>query len=214
MNSSFIKTWKVAILLEESLMVWLNLCGICFANLRGNAQNFKKQVNILREISNILCILLPSEMPDKRVGNFLEKAMSSKSKIILIFNENTREEVKNYYDSVIDQHSTKLYSITKSLMASDYRFLKSIRQAIQSNIKETEVKSLEKVRLLLQESGVYIDDDQGNVEWDKIFKTWLSFGIEETKKWFKLQLHIPVLADLERKKHNPKFRSNNQNTSR
>ncbi|XP_046849931.1 interferon-induced very large GTPase 1-like [Xenia sp. Carnegie-2017] len=147
---------------------------ICFANLRGDAQNFKKQVNILCEISNILCILLPSEMPDKRVGNFLEKAMSSKSKIILIFNENTREEVKKYYDSVIDQHSTKLYSITKSLMASDYRFLKCIRQAIQSNIKETEVKSLE--------------------------------------KWFKLQLHIPVLADLERKKHNPKFRPNNENT--
>ncbi|XP_046849925.1 uncharacterized protein LOC124443517 [Xenia sp. Carnegie-2017] len=187
---------------------------ICFANLRGNAQNFKKQVNILREISNILCILLPSEMPDKRVENFLEKAMSSKSKIVLIFNENMRKEVKNYYDGVIDQHSTKLYSFTKSLMTSDYRFLKSIRQKIQSNIKETEVKSLEKVRLLSQESGVYVDYDQANVEWDKTFKTWLSFGIEETKKWFKLQLHIPVLADLERKKHNPKFPLNNENTSR
>ncbi|XP_046850914.1 interferon-induced very large GTPase 1-like [Xenia sp. Carnegie-2017] len=185
---------------------------ICFANLRGNAQNFKKQVKILREISHILCVLLPSEMPDKPVENFLEKAMSSKSKIILIFKENMQEEVKNYYDSVIDQHSTKLYSFTKSSMTSDYRFLKSIRQAIQSNIKEKEVKSLE--TFLSKKSGVYVDDDQANVEWNKTFKTWLSFGIENTKTWFKLQLHIPVLADLERKKHNPKFRPNNENTSR
>ena len=60
---------------------------ICFANLRGNAQNFKKQVNILRELSNILCILLPSEMPDEGMINFLDEAMLPEGKTLLIFKE-------------------------------------------------------------------------------------------------------------------------------
>ena len=34
---------------------------ICFANLRGEAAEFKKQLDVLLTISSVLCILLPSE---------------------------------------------------------------------------------------------------------------------------------------------------------
>ncbi|XP_046850916.1 interferon-induced very large GTPase 1-like isoform X2 [Xenia sp. Carnegie-2017] len=187
---------------------------ICFANLRGDAQNFKKQVNILRQISNVLCILLPSEMPDKHMRNFLNDALLLNGKNMLIFNENRREEGKKFYNGLKNQHSTKLSFFTKAQKPNEYNFLQSIHQAIMSNIKKDEVRSLVELRQWSKESGIYFDDDKPYVDLGKTVETWLTSGYNEAKNLFKLQSHIPVFADLERKKLNPKVRRSNENKTR
>ncbi|XP_046850913.1 interferon-induced very large GTPase 1-like isoform X2 [Xenia sp. Carnegie-2017] len=187
---------------------------ICFANLRGDAQNFKKQVNILRQISNVLCILLPSEMPDEHMRNFLNDALLLNGKNMLIFNEKRREEEKKFYNSLRNRHSTKLSFFTKAQKPNEYNFLQSIHQAIMSNIKKDEVRSLVELRQWSKESGIYFDDDKPYVDLGKTVETWLTSGYNEAKNLFKLQSHIPVFADLERKKRNPKVRRSNENTTR
>ncbi|XP_046851638.1 interferon-induced very large GTPase 1-like isoform X2 [Xenia sp. Carnegie-2017] len=182
---------------------------ICFANLRGDAQSFKKQVNIIREISNILCILLPSEIPDEQARNFLEEAILSKGKTLLIFNEKRQEEVNKYYKDLKKYHGTKLSFFTKALKPNKYEFFESIRQVIQKNTKDAEeskLKSLENLKCHSKESGVYIDEDPASIILEETVETWLFDGIQEAKKLFKLQGHVPILADLEKKIHNPKFR--------
>ncbi|XP_046849924.1 interferon-induced very large GTPase 1-like [Xenia sp. Carnegie-2017] len=176
---------------------------ICFANLRGDAEKFKKQLDILREISNILCILLPSEMPDERTKNFLKEALLCKGKIILIFNEKRRNEAKKFYNGLKNEHSAKLSLFTKSQKSSEFKFLQNMRNAIQRKINETEVKSLVNLGLWPKKNGAYLDDEKDYVDFGKTVETWFPWGNEKAKKLFKLQLHVPALADLERKKHNP-----------
>ncbi|XP_046850911.1 interferon-induced very large GTPase 1-like isoform X2 [Xenia sp. Carnegie-2017] len=187
---------------------------ICFANLRGDAQNFKKQVNILKNLSNVLCILLPSEMPDEHMKNFLNDALLLNGKNILIFNEKRREEERKFYNGLKNQHSTKLSFFTKAQKPNEYNFLQSIHQAIMRNIKKDEVKSLVELREWSKESGACFDDDKPYVDLGKTVETWLTSGYNKAKNLFKLQSHIPVFADLERKKLNPKVRRSNENTTR
>ncbi|XP_046849930.1 interferon-induced very large GTPase 1-like [Xenia sp. Carnegie-2017] len=187
---------------------------ICFTNLRGNAQSFKKQVNVLREISNILCILLPSKMPDKRMKNFLDEAIMSKGKTLLIFNEKRQKEVKKYYKDLERYHRTKLSSCTKASKSNVYEFFNYVRKVIQSNIKEAEdsnkqeskLKSLANLKCQSKECGVYFDDDPAYAKLEKTVEIWISDGIQNAKNLFKLQGHVPILADLEKKIQNPKFR--------
>ncbi|XP_046849934.1 interferon-induced very large GTPase 1-like [Xenia sp. Carnegie-2017] len=190
---------------------------ICFTNLRGNARSFKKQVNVLREISNILCILLPSKMPDERMKNFLNEAIMSEGKTLLIFNEKRQKEVK-YYKDLDKYHRTKLSSCTKASKSNEYEFFNYIRKVIQSNIKKAEdinkqestLKSLANFKCHSKEIGVYFDDDPAYAKLEKIVETWISDGIQNAKNLFKLQGHVPTLADLEKKIHNPKFRPTNK----
>ncbi|XP_046849926.1 interferon-induced very large GTPase 1-like [Xenia sp. Carnegie-2017] len=187
---------------------------ICFTNLRGDAQSFKKQVNVLREISNILCILLPSKMPDERTKIFLDEAIMSEGKTLLIFNEKRQKEVKKYYKDLEKYHRTRLSSCTKASKSNEYEFFNYICKVIQSNIKkaedinkqESKLKSLANFKCHSKESGVYFDDDPAYAKLEKIVETWISDGIQNAKNLFKLQGHVPILADLEKKIHNPKFR--------
>ncbi|XP_046850909.1 uncharacterized protein LOC124444359 [Xenia sp. Carnegie-2017] len=182
---------------------------ICFTNLRGDAPSFKKQVNVLREISNILCILLPSKMPDEQMKNFLDEAIMSEGKTLLIFNEKREKEVKTYYKDLEKDHRTKLSSCTKASKSNEYEFFNYIRQVIQSNIKEakkSKLKSLANLKCHSKENGVYFDDDPAYAKLEKTVETWISDGIQNAKNLFKLQGHVPILADLEKQIHSPKFR--------
>ncbi|XP_046849939.1 interferon-induced very large GTPase 1-like [Xenia sp. Carnegie-2017] len=186
---------------------------ICFANLRGDAHNFKKQVKILGEISNILCIILPSEMPDERMINFLEK-MPVNGKTIYIFGKKVPEEVKKCYVALNNQRSKKFSVITKAHKANEYNFYESIRKKIQSNLQEAEVESLVNKMQYSKEVDVYFYDDKASADLVKTVETWITLGIHEIKNLFKLQSHVQVLADLERKKYNPKFRRSNEKSTR
>ena len=70
---------------------------IYFANLRGDATEFRKQLDVLSKISSVLCILLPSENPSVTTKAILTETLRIKADIILIFNEKLQQDTQNYF---------------------------------------------------------------------------------------------------------------------
>ncbi|XP_028414179.1 interferon-induced very large GTPase 1-like [Dendronephthya gigantea] len=177
---------------------------ICFANLRGDAKSLKKQLDVLLKISSVLCILLPSNYPnetDKTIPkDFLQEALPVKGKTILIFNDETKQtNAKEYFKELNSKNHKKFFSITKAKEKNEDRFLKRIRNKIQTSINGEEASPLLELTHL-SEDDTGVDDVHHQFE-----LAWLmDLGIEEAKHYLKLQRHIPVLANLEREKYCPR----------
>ena len=174
---------------------------ICFANLRGDSKRFKKQLEILFKISSVLCILLPSEYPDEKTISILSKATWCKAKIIVIFNETTQENTKKYFNDLRKKHRGKLSLITNAKKPNEYSFLQSIRENIQKNLHEVEARPLVELGSSARECGIQLDDDQFSPNLAKSVDTWLKLGTKKAKTLLKLQMHVPMFAELEREKY-------------
>ncbi|XP_028415115.1 interferon-induced very large GTPase 1-like isoform X6 [Dendronephthya gigantea] len=128
---------------------------ICFANLRGDARYFKKQLDLLSAISSIIFILLPSEYGEKTGETipikFLEETIFSitnfNGKAILIFNEKIRQTNALEYFNDLKSRKTELSSITSAKKQNYHRFLLSIREKIQVNVNRKLKESSPLVKL-------------------------------------------------------------------
>ena len=181
---------------------------ICFANLRGDASEFKKQRDVLTKISSVLCILLPSKCLDEKMMNILNEVTKAKSKVILIFKEKRQARTKEYFNDLKSKNRGNLSFITNANKSNEYEFLQSIRENIQKNIHKVKATPLVEVTSFASEYGIQLDDDQSSLRLTNNVDTWLKLGTKEAKGLLKLQMHVPKLADLEREKYCPKRRSN------
>ncbi|CAB4024807.1 interferon-induced very large GTPase 1-like [Paramuricea clavata] len=177
---------------------------MCFVNLRGDARDFKKQRDLLLEISSVLCILLPSESPDETKKKILEEATQSKGKVIFIFNGKRKGDSKKYFDDLKSEHGEMLSLSTRTNKSNEYDFLQSIRVNLQKNIKKVEPKPLVELASYAHKYGFHIDCKQPDSRMEYSVDTWLNQGIQEAKDTLYLQMHVPTLADLGRKKYCPK----------
>ena len=177
---------------------------ICFANLRGDAKTFTKQLNVLSKVSSVLCILLPSEYPDERMMTILKEATKSEAKVILIFNEKRQEQAKEYFNDLRSKNRGKLSLITNANKANEYDFLQSIRVNIQKNLNNVKATPLVEMASFAHEYGVQLDDHQLPLGIETGVETWLKRGTNEAKNLLKLQMHVPKFADLDREKYCPK----------
>ena len=185
---------------------------ICFANLRGDAKRFKKQLDVLFRISSVLCILLSSEYPDEQMTAILNKSTQMKAKVILIFNERTEGDTKKYFNDFKKNHG-KLSLITNAKKPNKYSFLQAIRENIQRKLHEGQKTPLvDLASCATSEYGIQLDYDQSSDKFGRILESWLRLGTKEAKSVLKLQMHVPIFADLERKKHCPKRMSKKSNS--
>ena len=177
---------------------------ICFANLRGDAKTFTKQLNVLSKVSSVLCILLPSEYPDERMMTILKEATKSEAKVILIFNEKRQERAKEYFNDLRSKNRGKLSLITNANKANQYDFVLSIRVNIQKNLHNVKATPLVEMASFAHEYGVQLDNHQLPLGIETGVETWLKRGTKEAKNLLKLQMHVPKFEYLEREKHCPK----------
>ncbi|CAB4008032.1 interferon-induced very large GTPase 1-like, partial [Paramuricea clavata] len=185
---------------------------ICFANLRGDARYFKKQLDLLLDISSVVCLLLPLEYADTTMTDILDEATKSKAKVILIFKERSTSK---YFNDLKSKHREKLSLITKAKQANKYDFLQKVRECIQENIHTVKAEPLVKLTSCVNKYGIHLDDgDQSYLRLGESVDTWLKLGIEQAKNLLKLQMHVPVLADLEREKYCPKRLGNKNDSGR
>ncbi|XP_028414919.1 interferon-induced very large GTPase 1-like [Dendronephthya gigantea] len=176
---------------------------ICFMNLRGDAGVLKKQRNVLSKISSVLCILIPSEYPDETSRKILEEAMDDKAKIILIFLEKPGQEAKQYFKLL---EGEKLASITRSKRANEHEFVKIIQEKVIGKLQDIQTTPLRNLASLASEHCINYNIGQTQTKFEENVDKWLKIGIKEAKDHLKLQLHVPVLADLEREKYRPRGR--------
>ena len=176
---------------------------ICFANLRGDAGEFKKQLDVLLKISSVLCILLPSEYPNATTTKILKQTIESEAKVILIFNEKNQEDTKKYFLDLRSERNGKLSLVTKANKRNEYSFVQSIGKNIQNNVHEVKATALVELASSAHKYGIQLDDYKLPAELEEILTTWLKRGIKEAKIFLKLQVHVPKFADLEREKYCP-----------
>ena len=177
---------------------------ICFANLRGDARNFTKQLGLLLKISSVLSILLPSECPDENMTNFLKKATEGSAKVILIFKEKRGAKAKEYFNDLRSKHRGKLSLITSDSKPNEYDFLQSIRQKVHENINGVKAEPLVKLASCASEYDINIDHEKLHFRLETSVDTWLELGTKKAKSLLKLQTHVPNFAKLEREKFCPK----------
>ncbi|XP_028403132.1 interferon-induced very large GTPase 1-like [Dendronephthya gigantea] len=139
--------------------------AICFANLRGDARYFKKQLDVLSAISSILFILLPSEYGEKKdetiPKKILEEAILSinrcSGKAILVFNEKIQQaHVKEYFEDSKSGNET-LSFITRAKWLNDCQFLRSVRDYIQKNVNRKEASPLVELVYRLSENDARVN---------------------------------------------------------
>ncbi|XP_028403247.1 interferon-induced very large GTPase 1-like [Dendronephthya gigantea] len=177
---------------------------ICFANLRGEAGIFKKQLNVLSKISSILCIVLPSACPDQTMQNILMRFVRNDTKVILLFNEKLEKSAKKYFDELKSNSDGKFSLITKAKRRNEYDYLQTIREGIRKKIDGVNARPLVKISMCANEYDIQLEDDQIDPEFKAMIDSLLEKGIERMKKLMTLQIHIPVLAELEREMYRPK----------
>ena len=177
---------------------------ICFANLRGDAGEFKKQLGLLLKISSVLCILLPSEYPNENTTEILKKATESEAKVILIFSKKMEGKAKKYFEKLRNKHRGKWSLIKYASKSNDYDFHQTIRENVQKNIDGVKAKPLVELASGASEFGITLDHDKLYFRLETSVDSWLEHGSEEAKNLLKLQTHVPKFAELERKKFCPK----------
>jgi hypothetical protein len=181
---------------------------ICFANLRGDATRFKKQLDLLLKISPVFCILLNSDCPNEKVTNILEEMTNIAAKIIIILKDKIRnEDAIKYFKELKSKCHEKLYLISSLTAGNEYSFLEKIRENLQKCLQETEgITRLGELASCSHEPGIHLDSHQLPFKgrWESSLDTWLKQDLKDAKNHLKLQMHVPVLADLEREKYSPK----------
>ena len=165
---------------------------ICFANLRGDAEEFKKQLDVLLKISSVLCILLPSEYPNETMTKILNQTIESEAKVILIVNEKKQEDTKKYFLDLRSERNGKLSLVTKANKRNEYSFVQNIGKNIQKNVHEVKATTLVELASSAHKYGIQLDDYKLPAELEEILITWLKQGIKEAKIFLKLQVHLPT----------------------
>ncbi|XP_028403249.1 interferon-induced very large GTPase 1-like [Dendronephthya gigantea] len=174
---------------------------ICFANLRGEAGIFKEQLNVLSKISSVLCIVLSSEYSDPIIQDILKRS-NNDTKVILLFEKKIKGEEKKYFDSLKSSSDGKLSLIAKS--GNEHKFVQTIQKHIKRKISHFNARPLVELSSYVDEFGIRLEDDQISSEFKAMINGLLENGIEKMKNLMTLQIHIPVLADLEREMYRPK----------
>ncbi len=177
---------------------------ICFANLRGDGRDFKKQLDFMLKISSLFCLLLTSECPDEATKTILDNAMSSQTNLILIFNDKTQQDAKKYFSNLRDSNRQRVTLITRAIKANEYDFVRSLRQKIQKNINAVKPVPLVEFGPCAGEYDIHVDSGQSRSRFDERVETWLKLGAKDAKDLLKLQTYVPVLADLEREIYCPR----------
>jgi hypothetical protein len=181
---------------------------ICFANLRGDAKNFKKQVKFLSKISSVFCILLPSEYPDETTRKILDEAAHFKAQIILIFDAKNQTYTEECFIDLRKKHNKKLSLITKAKKANEHNFFQGIRKLIQKYILKVKEIPFVELASCASELGIHLDGGEPHLELEESVNTWIEEEAPNAKDLLKLQTHVPVLASLEREKYCPNQESN------
>ena len=181
---------------------------ICFANLRGDAKNFKKQVKFLSKISSVFCILLPSEHPDETTRKILDEAAHFKAQIILIFDAKNQTHTEECFIDLRKKHNKKLSLITRAKKKNEHNFFKGIRELIQKHILNVKEIPFVELAFCASKLGIYLDDVEPHLKLKESVNTWLEKKAPYAKDLLKLQTHVPVLARLEREKYFPNQESN------
>ena len=178
---------------------------ICFANLRGDATQFRKQLDVLSKISSVLCILLPSENPSVTTKAILTETLRIKADIILIFNEKLQQDTQNYFLGLTKKERTgKSFLVTKAKKRNEHRFINDIRQNVQENLHRIKATPLVELASSAHKYGIQLDYYQLPVELENIVDSWLKRRtITDAKNLLRLQMHVPKFADLERQKYCP-----------
>ncbi|XP_028403139.1 interferon-induced very large GTPase 1-like [Dendronephthya gigantea] len=175
---------------------------ICFANLRGDARNLKKQLDLISTISSVLFILLPSKFRSKGDAipkKILEEAKRARGKTILVFKKQIESDAKKYFKD------SEFPLIIQAEEKNESHLLLKLRESIEININEVKASPLVALASHQGEDGVQLDVPQPlDSEIEENFGSWLNRENRNAKNLLKLQTHVPALADLEREKHSPK----------
>ncbi len=115
---------------------------ICFANLRGDARGYKKQMSVLTKISTVLFLLLPSEYPQQSTKDILVETAETDAKVFLVFKEKLPEDAKQYFDDFKREHRGKLSFLQKSTHANEDDFVEIVRQKIERSISKAKCMPL------------------------------------------------------------------------
>ncbi|CAB4039034.1 interferon-induced very large GTPase 1-like [Paramuricea clavata] len=177
---------------------------ICFANLRGDGRDFKKQLDFMSKISSVLCLLMMSEYLDETKTVILDMATTSQAKVIIIFNEKTQEGAKKYFSDLRERNREQVTLITYAKKWNEYDFVRSIQENIQKNINAVEAVPLVELASRASEYDIHFDGSLSRSRFEERVDSWLKLGAKDAKDLLKLQTHVPVLAGLEREIYCPR----------
>ncbi|CAB3998048.1 interferon-induced very large GTPase 1-like [Paramuricea clavata] len=188
---------------------------ICFANLRGDARSYRKQLSVLTKISSVVFLLLPSEYPQQSTKDILIETAKTEPKVFVVFKERPQEDAKQYFDDFKRGHPGKLSFLQKSTQANEDDFVEIIRQKIERNIVTSKCIPLKKVASFVNECGIDLDENSDmNSLWRESISAWIQMGPKDAKMKLKLQTQVAALANLERENYCPKPQANKSENER
>ena len=188
---------------------------ICFANLRGDATNFTKQLAVLKKISSVIFLLLPSDDPPQSTKRFLIETAKAEGKVFLVFSKNLDENAKQFFDDFKLRHRSKLSFLQKSTQANEDDFVEIVRSKIEQNITRFKIIPLKTAVLLASECGICLDKNfDMNSLWRKSISTWIQMGPKDAKMKLRLQTQVGTFAKLERENFCSKPQANQSESER
>jgi hypothetical protein len=188
---------------------------ICFANLRGDARSYRKQLRVLTKVSSVVFLLLPSDYPQQSTKEILIETAKTEAKVVFVFKEGPQEDAKQYFDDFKREHRGKLSFLQKSTQANEDDFVETIRQKIERNINTSKSMPLKEVASFAKDCGICLDENSDiNSLWRKNIGPWIQMGPKDAKIKLKLQTQVPILANLERENLCPKLQANKSENDR
>lgn len=188
---------------------------ICFANLRGDAVNFKKQFAVLTKISSAVFLLLPSEYPQLSTKKILIEIARTEAKVFLVFNEKLQQKAKQFFDDFKQEHRGKLSSVQKSTRRNEDDFVEIIRQKIERTISTSKCIALKEAVSFANECGIDLDESSDiNCLWRESIQPWIETGPKQAKMKLKLQTQVSAFASLERENFCSKPQANKSEKER
>ena len=188
---------------------------ICFANLRGDAVNFEKQLRVLTKISSAIFLLLPSEYPQLSTKKILIETTRTEGKVFLVFNEKLQQKAKQFFDDFKQEHRGKLSFVQKSTRQNEDDFVEIIRQKIERTISTSKCIALKESVLFAKECGIDLDEKSDmNCLWRESIQPWIEMGPKQAKMKLKLQTQVSAFARLEREDFCSKPRANKSEKER
>lgn len=187
---------------------------ICFANLRGDAKIFRKQFALLSKISSVILVLVPSESLDDATKKFLNETTSDElGKVVFLFQKTRQPDTRRFFEGL--KSSSNFFTIIKEKKENDHAFFKAIRSQILKGLNVS-ILSSPKIMLdfvdLANACGINVDKEK------ELWKTAYQCSTraiecfegssQHAKKLFKLQSHVPKIANLEREKFRQTARRN------
>ena len=190
---------------------------ICFANLRGDGGDFKKQLDVLTKISSVIFMMLPSEYPQVSTKKFLIEAARTEAKVFLVFNEKLQQKAKQFFNDFKKEHSIKLSLLQKSTQRNEDDFVEIIRKKIERTISLSKrlPLALKEASSLANEHGIDLDENSDiNCLWRASIQPWFQMGPEQAKMKLKLQTQVSAIAALERENFSSKPQANKSEEER